>query len=141
MYQVANSQVVASGGRALLRRRTLTHVRRTVVLLGLTSMFTDISSEMVTTVLPIYLVLTLGMSPLEFGVIDGIQQGAAALVRVLGGFAADRLGRYKEVAVLGYGLSAFCRIGLLDDNDNFQILARLVIIKAGAFSVRLEFFP
>jgi MFS family permease len=82
MYQVANSQIVAQGSRALLRRRGRGLVRRTVVLLGLTSLFTDISSEMVTTILPLYLVYAMGLSPIQFGVIDGIQQGASALVRI-----------------------------------------------------------
>src|SRR6476469_5989470 len=113
MYQVADSQALARGGRALVRRRTGIKVSTTVVLLGLTSMFTDISSEMVTAILPLYLVFTLGLSPLQFGVIDGIQQGASALVRVASGYTADRFGKYKEVAALGYGISAFCRIGLL----------------------------
>jgi MFS family permease len=81
---------------------------------------------MVNTILPIYLVFTLGMTPLQFGVIDGIQQGAAALVRVLGGFAADRLGRYKEVAVLGYGLSAFCRIALLVVGRSWTLIGGVV---------------
>ena len=82
MYQVADSQALARGGRALVRRkagRAAIPVSGTVVLLGLTSMFTDISSEMVTAILPLYLIFTLGLSPLQFGVIDGIQQGAAAL--------------------------------------------------------------
>ena len=113
MYQVADSQALARGGRALVRRRTGIKVSTTVVLLGLTSMFTDISSEMVTAILPLYLVFTLGLSPLQFGVIDGIQQGASALVRVASGYTADRFGRYKEVAVFGYGLSAITRIGFI----------------------------
>ena len=58
--------------------------------LGLTSLFTDISSEMVASVLPMYLVLHLGMSPLAFGILDGLYQGAAALVRVAAGIIADR---------------------------------------------------
>ena len=109
MYSVLNP-------RELLRlrgRRAAPKVARTVVLLGLVSLFTDISSEMVTTILPIYLVYTLGFSPLQFGIVDGLQQGAAALVRVAGGFAADRTRRHKDVAVVGYGLSAFARLGLL----------------------------
>jgi MFS family permease len=113
MYQVANSQIVAQGSRALLRRRSGGLVSRTVVLLGLTSLFTDVSSEMVTAILPLYLVYSVGLSPLQFGVIDGIQQGASALVRIAGGFFADRLRRYKEVAAVGYGVSAVCRIGFL----------------------------
>ncbi len=114
----------------------MTHVSRTVILLGLTSMFTDISSEMVNTILPIYLIYTLGMSPLQFGVVDGIQQGAAALVRVLGGFAADKLGRYKEVAALGYGLSAFCRIGFLVVGRSWTLIGGLVFLDRTGKGIR-----
>ena len=57
-------------------------VGRTVVLLGLTSLLTDISSEMVVTVLPLYLVYVGGFSPLAFGLIDGIYNGATAIVRL-----------------------------------------------------------
>jgi MFS family permease len=124
VYQVADTSVVARGGRALARGRT--HVSRTVILLGLTSLFTDVSSEMVNAVLPLYLVYTLGLSPLAFGAIDGLQQGASSLVRVLGGFAADRLGRYKEVAALGYGLSAACRFGLLVAGRSWGVIAGVV---------------
>ena len=107
VYRVANL-------RELLRLRGRgARVGRNVVLLGLVSMFTDVSSEMVAAILPLYLVYTLGFSPLQFGVVDGLQQGAAALVRVAGGFVADRTRRHKEVAGLGYGLSALTRLGLL----------------------------
>jgi MFS family permease len=105
VYQVAHP-------RQLLRIRRL-RVARNVVLLGLTSLFTDVSSEMVATILPLYLVYTLGFTPLQFGIVDGLQQGAAALVRIAGGFVADRTRRHKEVAGLGYGLSALSRLGLL----------------------------
>src|SRR5688500_17483250 len=98
MYQVANTGALAKGGRALVGRRNGVFVSRTVILLGLTSLFTDISSEMVTAVLPLYIVFSLGMSPLQFGIIDGIQQGASSLVRVVAGYTADRFGRYKDVA-------------------------------------------
>ena len=107
MYRVANL-------RELLRLRGRgARVGRNVVLLGLVSLFTDISSEMVAAILPLYLVYTLGFSPLQFGVVDGLQQGSAAIVRVAGGFLADRTRRHKEVAALGYGLSAATRLGLL----------------------------
>lgn len=136
MYQVADSEVIARGGRALLRRRAATHVSRTVILLGIVSMLTDVSSEMVNTILPIYLVFTLGMTPLQFGVIDGIQQGAAALVRVVGGFTADRLGRYKEVAVFGYGLSAFCRIGFLLVGRSWALIGTVVFLDRTGKGIR-----
>ncbi|MFJ8663693.1 MFS transporter [Streptomyces sp. NPDC093795] len=68
---------------------------------------------MVTAVLPLYLVLGLGLSPLQFGLLDGLSTGATALVRLLGGAAADRGGRHKQVGGLGYALSACSRLGLL----------------------------
>ncbi|MFB6813435.1 MFS transporter [Streptomyces sp. NPDC056347] len=89
------------------------HVPGTVLALGTVSLVTDISSEMVTAVLPLYLVLGLGLSPLQFGFLDGLFNGAAALVRLLGGYAADHGRGHKRVAGLGYALSALSRIGLL----------------------------
>ncbi|MGW2396378.1 MFS transporter [Kitasatospora sp. NPDC001664] len=86
----------------------------TVVALGAVSLVTDVSSEMVTAVLPLYLVLGLGLSPLQFGFLDGLFNGATALVRLLGGRLADRGGgRHKAVAGAGYLLSALSRLGLL----------------------------
>jgi hypothetical protein len=109
VYQVVNLRQLLR----LRRRARGRRVARNVVLHGLVSFFTDISSEMVATILPLYLVYTLGFTPLQFGVVDRLQQGAAALVRVAGRFAADRTRRHKEVAWLGYGISAFSRLGLL----------------------------
>ncbi|MFD9596731.1 MFS transporter, partial [Kitasatospora sp. NPDC059973] len=86
----------------------------TVVALGAVSLVTDVSSEMVTAVLPLYLVLGLGLSPLQFGFLDGLFNGATALVRLLGGKLADRGGgRHRTVAGVGYLLSALSRLGLL----------------------------
>ena len=83
-----------------------------MVLLGLTSLFTDISSEMVNAVLPLYLTLQLGFSPLQYGLVDGVYHGITALARLQGGWVADRHGRYTEVAGTGYALSAACKLGL-----------------------------
>ncbi len=84
----------------------------TVLLLGTCSLLTDISSEMVSAILPLYLVATLGFSPLQYGIVDGIYQGASALVRLAAGFLGDRWGRHKVLASLGYGISAVCKLGL-----------------------------
>ncbi|MER6947828.1 MFS transporter [Nonomuraea sp. NPDC000554] len=84
-----------------------------VLALGLVSLVTDISSEMVTAVLPLYLVSALGLSLVQFGVLDGLYFGVTALVRLAGGHAADRLARRKLVAGVGYGLSAVCKLALL----------------------------
>jgi nitrate/nitrite transporter NarK len=77
-----------------------------VVALGLVSLATDVSSEMVTAVLPAYLVLGLHLSFAQYGLLDGIYTGATALTRLLGGWCADRFQARKLVAGLGYGLSA-----------------------------------
>lgn len=136
MYQVADSEALARGGRALVRRKGSVKVSATVVLLGLTSLFTDISSEMVAAILPLYLVLSLGLSPFAFGVIDGIQQGASALVRVASGYTADRFGRYKEVAVVGYGLSAVTRIGFLLVGRSVALIGALVFVDRTGKGIR-----
>lgn len=106
-----SSHVRERGLVATLRGRGA--VPRTVVLLGLTSLFTDVSSEALTAVLPLYLALELRMTPLQFGLLDGLYQGASALVRVASGLVADRFGRLKAVAFGGYALSAACKPALL----------------------------
>ncbi|MGW0965192.1 MFS transporter [Streptomyces sp. NPDC002516] len=94
--------------------RRLTAVGPTVLALGTVSLITDVSSEMVTAVLPLYLVAGLGLSPLGFGLLDGIYNGFSALVRLAGGHLADRGGgRHKWVAGAGYALSALCKPLLL----------------------------
>jgi MFS family permease len=82
--------------------------------LGWTSFLTDISSEMVNSALPVYLVLHLHLSPLQYGAIDGVYNGfAVALVSLAAGLMADRLKRHKEVALAGYGLSSICKLAML----------------------------
>jgi MFS-type transporter involved in bile tolerance (Atg22 family) len=83
-----------------------------VLFLGLTSLFTDISSEMVTAVAPIFLTGLLGLGALQFGLIDGLQQGVSALLRLASGVLSDRLERHKEAALAGYTLSAACKLVL-----------------------------
>ncbi|WP_406057441.1 MFS transporter [Streptomyces sp. NBC_01077] len=109
MYLATTGRRDAPPAPSGVRRR----VPGTVLALGAVSLVTDISSEMVTAVLPLYLVLGLGLSPLQFGLLDGLSTGATALVRLLGGATADRGGRHKQVGGLGYALSACSRLGLL----------------------------
>ncbi|WP_438484122.1 MFS transporter [Streptomyces sp. S186] len=86
----------------------------TVLALGAVSLITDVSAEMITAVLPLYVVTALGLSPLGFGLLDGINNGVGALVRLAGGLLADGGGRrHKVVAGVGYGLSAMCKPLLL----------------------------
>ncbi|GHE92238.1 MFS transporter [Streptomyces griseoluteus] len=115
MY-VADSRATASAAGAVRPRagRRRTAVAPTVLALGTVSLITDVSSEMVTAVLPLYLVAGLGLSPLGFGLLDGVYNGVSALVRLAGGHLADRGGgRHKWVAGAGYALSAACKPLLL----------------------------
>ncbi|MFC3982274.1 MFS transporter [Streptosporangium jomthongense] len=85
----------------------------TVLALGAVSLVTDVSAEMVTAILPLYLVVGLQFSPAAYGVIDGLYTGATVLLRLVGGYVGDRVNRHKTVAGLGYGMSAFAKLGLL----------------------------
>ncbi|MEV4560162.1 MFS transporter [Kitasatospora sp. NPDC049285] len=104
----------------------------TVLALGAVSLVTDVSSEMVSAVLPLYVVTALGLSPLGFGLLDGINNGVGALVRLLGGHLADRGGRgHKLVAGFGYGLSALCKPFLLLVHTLPAISAVLAVDRTG----------
>ena len=116
-------EVAAAEG---IRKSRLPAVSGTVWALGLTSLLTDVSSEMVASVLPLYLVLHLGMTPLAFGLVDGLYQGAAALVRVTAGILSDRSQRYKSIAALGYGLSAACRLLILVAGAAWTTIASII---------------
>ena len=89
-------------------------INPTVWALGLTSFLTDISSEMVTSVLPVYLFNYLRLSPIQFGAVDAVYNGlSVALIAIVFGIAADRTRRHKEVAAAGYSLSALCKLLLI----------------------------
>jgi MFS family permease len=129
MYNVSSSTTVVRAHRRLLGRDAASpRVARTVVLLGLTSLITDISAEMVSTVLPLYLVYVGGFSPLAFGVVDGIYNGATAFVGLAAGFVGDRGRRHKAVATVGYGLSAVCKLLLVAVGTALSAIGAVVLI-------------
>jgi MFS family permease len=111
-----------------VRPRARRRVARTVVLLGLTSLFTDLASEMVTTTLPLYLVYAGGFSVLAYGFVDGIYNGAAALVALVTAFAADRGRSHKTMAGAGYGISALCRLGLVLAGASMPAIGAVVFL-------------
>lgn len=74
--------------------------------LGFVSMLMDVSSEMIHALLPIYMVTVLGTSVLAVGLIEGIAEATASIVKVFSGSLSDRLGKRKLLTVLGYGLAA-----------------------------------
>jgi MFS family permease len=103
-----------------------------VLALGAVSLVTDVSSEMVSAVLPLYLVVGLGLGPVVYGVLDGLYTGATALLRLVGGYIADRVQRRKLIAGLGYGISAVAKAGLLAAGASIPALgAAIVADRAG----------
>ena len=127
MYDFGAPAPVRPSARLRWRNRGLASVRPTVWFLGLTSLLTDVSSEMVTSVLPLYVVLHLGMTPLALGALDGLYQSAAAVVRTLSALVADRLGRHKTVAVVGYGASAIAKLGYLAAGTAWPALIGVIV--------------
>ncbi|MEV6598512.1 MFS transporter [Actinoplanes sp. NPDC051346] len=107
-------------------------VAGTVVALGAVSFCTDVSSEMVAAVLPLYLVVGLGLSPVQVGLLDGAQNGATALLRLAGGHLADRWRRRKLVAGIGYAMSAAAKAALVAaDTAATSIGAALLLDRLG----------
>lgn len=84
-------------------------IPRAVWVLGGVSLFMDMSSELVHAVLPVYLTTVLGLSVLAVGIIEGIAEATASMLKVVSGFVSDRFARRKPLALLGYGLSALTR--------------------------------
>ncbi|AHH95265.1 MFS transporter [Kutzneria albida] len=109
-------------------RRKLAAVGANVLALGSVSLVTDISSEMVTAVLPIYLVLGLHLSPAVYGLVDGLYTGATALLRLVGGYLADRVRRRKTVAGIGYALSAVAKLGLLAAGSSTAAIGAVITL-------------
>ena len=75
---------------------------RNVFFLGLVSFFSDISSQMVYPLIPLYLTLTLGVTPALVGIIEGIAESLASLLKVFSGYLTDRFQKKKLLAFLGY---------------------------------------
>lgn len=111
--------------------RTRPRVAATVILLGVVSLLTDVSSEMVNSVLPQYLTYHVGLSLVAYGFIDGLYQGVSAIVRIAGGAAADRGSHPKWVAAVGYGVSALSRIAMLPAHGFAAITAVITVDRLG----------
>ena len=111
-------------------------VTPTVLLLGLTSFYTDISSEMVMAVLPLYFISHLSLTPIHYGVIDGLYQGASAPMRLMGAYVADRWQRHKEIATVGYGLSSISRLGILVSGGLWLPLTGFLLLDRAGKGIR-----
>ncbi|NMC85967.1 MAG: MFS transporter [Anaerolineaceae bacterium] len=88
------------------------HIRdlpRNVWAVGFTSFFMDVSSEMVINILPLFLANVLGVQTAVIGLIEGIAETTASVLKLFSGWLSDKLGGRKWLAVLGYGLSALAK--------------------------------
>jgi len=82
---------------------------RNVVMLGYVSLFTDVSTEMILGILPLFIVVNLGASPAILGLIEGVAEAVNYGCRVLTGVLTDRIGKRKLLVLLGYSLSSVAK--------------------------------
>jgi len=109
------------------RRDTLRQIPRGIWVLGLVSLLMDISSEMVHSLLPMFMVTTLGISVLVVGLIEGLAEATALMVKVFSGALSDYLGRRKGLALLGYAMGAVSKpLFALAPGIGMVVTARLI---------------
>jgi MFS family permease len=98
-----------------------------VIVLGIVSFLTDISTEMVYPLIPLYLTSRLGASPAIVGLIEGVAESTASLLRVFSGYISDLIGRRKPLAILGYGSSTLGKVFLyLSHSWGFVFIGRWI---------------
>lgn len=102
-----------------------------IVLLGLVSLFVDMSTEMVYPLVPLFLTATLGASPAIVGVIEGIAESVASLLKVFSGYAGDVYHKKKRLAFAGYSASVIYKIVLLLATSWPGVLVARVIDRTG----------
>lgn len=96
-------------------------------MLGFVSLLMDVSSEMIHSLLPLFMVDTLGSSALLVGIVEGLAESTALIVKIFSGALSDYLGRRKELAVLGYAMGAFSKpLFALASGMGIVLTARLV---------------
>lgn len=93
-------------------RNAGTEIGGNVVALGFTSLFTDVSTEMLIPILPLFVTATLGATATGLGLIEGVAECVASLLRTASGWLSDRVGRRKPFLVFGYGLSGLAKAAI-----------------------------
>ncbi|MCX7105972.1 MAG: MFS transporter [Methylococcales bacterium] len=88
---------------------TLRQIPKGIWVLGFVSMLMDISSEMIHSLLPLFMVTTLGTSVLAVGIIEGLAESTALIIKVFSGILSDYIGKRKGLAVFGYALGALTK--------------------------------
>jgi MFS family permease len=87
----------------------LKNISSTVLMLGLVSLFTDISSEMIYPLLPVFLTQVLGAGAFSIGLIEGVAESTSALLRIFSGAWADRMPKRKPIVIAGYAIAGIAR--------------------------------
>ena len=82
---------------------------RSVIILGFVSLFMDVSSEMIHSLLPVFMVSVLGASALTVGVIEGIAEATASITKIFSGVISDWIGKRKPLVLIGYSMAAFTK--------------------------------
>jgi MFS family permease len=113
------------------KKPTWRDVPRSVVALGFVSLLMDTSSELIHALLPVFMVTALGMSVIAVGIIEGIGEATAAIVKVFSGVLSDRLGKRKLLAVIGYGLAAITKPMFPLAHSVFEVLTARTIDRIG----------
>ena len=90
-------------------KSTLRQIPASIWVLGFVSMLMDISSEMIHSLLPLFMVTTLGASAFTVGLVEGLAESTALMVKVFSGALSDYLGKRKGLAVFGYALGALTK--------------------------------
>lgn len=106
-------------------------VSRNVFVLGWVSFLTDLSSDMIFTVLPLFLMNVLGVGAAFIGVIEGLGDGASTVLKVGSGWASDRIGRRKWLTATGYALSTVAKPFLLVASSGGAVLGIRLAERAG----------
>lgn len=93
-------------------------------MMGLVSLFTDFSSEMMNPLLPIFVagIVPLGMAPVYVGLMEGIAEATASLLKIFSGRVSDSLGKRKAIVVFGYGISALLRPAMALAGTGWQVV-------------------
>ena len=90
-------------------RKRIFGLNPNIFFLGLVSFLTDVSSEMIFTILPLFLANILGATTVIIGFVEGVTESTASLLRIFSGWLSDKLGQRKSLALVGYGLSTLAK--------------------------------
>lgn len=106
-------------------------VRRNVFFLGLVSFFNDFSSEMVQSVMPVFLTTVLGAPAFAVGLIEGVADALSSVFKLISGWVSDKIGKRKKLAIAGYSLSVLTRLFLAVVSNFWQVFALRIVDRVG----------